>query len=411
MRNKAFVIVIAWASVVHADTYNNLIQRYEVEIKKQERQLRSVRKNLMEKEQEAKRWQRRAESAKSQWNETGESVERARRMVRQHQERRTKTQALAEAAQWTVLEHAALSNQADAEMAYWTTELYKRQQTPNYFEDLTPAAQGSATMVGELAALSRTTHLRAAEGQREETALRMEEFRWRNEEQKQSQALDRFRQQQQNLWLRWQEALQRRKTLEAERSQLEQSAQAMRVMLTELRGQRTQTQSVRSEITPSAPRRTAAFRHLKGALPWPVAGRVTQNFGKQYSDKLQQLIVSNGIRVETESGKPVRSIQAGKVLFARPFQQYGQLVIIRHQHGLTSVYGELGQTQVKEGDLVSTLDAVGTIGEGRSFYFELRHDEEPINPLVWLAPASSAQPNRSAARPDTQSEVSSRRKY
>lgn len=388
MRNKkAVVLVMALAAVSYGDAYGTLVQRYEAQIKQQERQLRSLRKNLLEKEQEAKRWEQKADAAKAEWAKAGVAVEGARQQVRANQERRTKSHTLAEAAQWAVLEHTSVGNATDSQTTALVIEQYKKQATPHYFADLDTASYGSLSVMDNLAGLSQATHILAEKAQEEETALRTEEFRWQNEEMKQTQELDRLRRQQQTVWLHWQEALQRRQTLEDERVQLEQSAQALRVMVAELKDHRDQTVSTRVET----PHSSAALKALKGTLPWPADGVVTQNFGKQYSDKLQQLLISNGIRMETEAGKSVRAIQPGKVLFARPFQQYGQLVIVQHQHGLTSVYGELGETRVKEGDVLAALDPIGTVGENQSFYFELRHHEEPINPLVWLSPQNHSE--------------------
>jgi septal ring factor EnvC (AmiA/AmiB activator) len=385
MRTKATILVLLMASVVSGDTYSTLIQRYEIQIKQQEKHLRSLRRNLQAKQQEAVRWQQKAEAAKTQWTQAGLAAEQARKMVRIQQQRRARTHTLAEAAEWSVIEHTSMGNAANQQATWMVTEYYKQQQVPHYFSDST--TPGTLAVMENLAALSQTRRSLAEKAQIQEASLRFQEMRWQNEANKQSLALDEFTHLQQTVWLHWQEALQKQKTLEEERRQLEQSAQAMRVMLGELREHRDQVVASKTD----APRRSAALTALRGTLPWPVTGMVTQNFGKHYNDKLQQLIISNGIRVEAETGKPVRTVQAGKVLFARPFQQYGQLVIIQHQHGLTSVYGELGQTQVKEGDVLSALDAVGTIGKHKSFYFELRHEEEPINPLVWLAPQRSSE--------------------
>src|SRR5262245_19662254 len=105
MRNRlAGVCLLTAATLVYADAYGTLLHRYETQIKQQERQLRSLRRNLVEKEQEAKRWQQKAETAKAQWAETGQAVDRARQMVREHQQRRNKSRNLAEKAQWSVLE-------------------------------------------------------------------------------------------------------------------------------------------------------------------------------------------------------------------------------------------------------------------------------------------------------------------
>jgi septal ring factor EnvC (AmiA/AmiB activator) len=387
MRNRLTVLtLIAAASVVFADAYATLLKRYEAQIRQQEKQLKVIRKNLIEKEQEAKMWQVKAEAAKTRWTQAGLEVENARRMVRLQHERRQQSRVKADAAEWSVIEHTSVRNAASAELAYWVAENYKEESIPHYFDEPNSAQLTSYPVMENLGTLSQTREALAEQAQKQETALRIEEMRWQEEEQKQTLALDKYRHTQQSNWLRWQEAVQKRQTLEEERAQLEQSAQALRVMLAELHEHRDQTMTNHQET----PHTTAALTALRGTLPWPAAGQVTQNFGKHYSDKMQQLIISNGIRVQADAGKPVRAVQPGKVLFARPFQQYGQLVIVQHQHGLTSVYGELGQTQVKEGDLLATLDPVGTVGANRSFYFELRHDEEPINPLVWLAPAHTA---------------------
>ena len=121
------------------------------------------------------------------------------------------------------------------------------------------------------------------------------------------------------------------------------------------------------------------------------AGKIVQGYGRQYPEGLNQLVVSNGIKIDAGVNHTVRVIQEGKVLFANAFRQYGQLVIVQHKNGLTSVYAGLGETQVKEGQMLAALDQVGMTGTGGSFYFELRRDEEPINPLVYLVPAPSSQ--------------------
>jgi septal ring factor EnvC (AmiA/AmiB activator) len=55
------------------------------------------------------------------------------------------------------------------------------------------------------------------------------------------------------------------------------------------------------------------------------------------------------------------------------------------------VYAGLGETRVKEGQLVSTLDVLGTTAETGTFYFELRHNEQPVNPLAYLSSVSSSE--------------------
>jgi septal ring factor EnvC (AmiA/AmiB activator) len=86
----------------------------------------------------------------------------------------------------------------------------------------------------------------------------------------------------------------------------------------------------------------------------------------------------------------VKTVHAGRVVYADYFEGYGYLVII--DHGLTyyTLYGHLGsEFLVKKGDYVQAGQSIGTVGEFGSLkeetlYFEIRHKTEPLNPLQWL---------------------------
>ncbi len=239
----------------------------------------------------------------------------------------------------------------------------------------------------QVSQLSASSLVQADVAQKEEAALRTEEMQYQNEEQARTQEADRLHQKQESQWLKWQEAQQKKTALEDEISEIDQSAKALQVMVQELRDHRDQARALRENRSVN----DKVLASLKGTLPWPAQGKVVQNFGRQYSDGLNQLVVSNGIKINSGSGHTVRVIQEGKVLFANAFRQYGQLVIVEHKNGITSVYAGLGQTQVKEGQMLRTLDQIGVTGDSGSFYFELRRDEQPINPLVYLSPVPSSE--------------------
>jgi len=118
------------------------------------------------------------------------------------------------------------------------------------------------------------------------------------------------------------------------------------VMLAELREHRDQTLAIR----PDAPRATAALNALK-VRALASRRRRHASFGKHFSEKLQQLIVSNA-SVEAAEGKLVRTC-VGQGAFCPSLPGVRSVVIVQHAHGLTSIYGELGETQVKEGDLLA----------------------------------------------------------
>jgi len=375
-------VLVGTAALLHADAYDTLMKRYEKQIGQQERQLQSLRVHLQQKERDAGRWQQKAQEVKTQWSQAATASEHARQTIQGIRDRRAKTRTLADAAEWSATERTLQASAADGQVAYLARERYAAHLTPPLWKPIEVPDRSHEFFLQNLCLLSQSAHQESEEARREETTLRTEEMRWQNEEGQRSTELERLRDRQQALWLRWQEANQKRLALEEEKNQLEQSEQALHVMLNDLREHRDHTLAARQERSVN----DQALAALRGSLPWPAWGKVTQNFGRQYSSDLNQLVISNGIKIETGAGHSVRAIQPGKVLFASPFRQYGELVIIQHKSGLTSVYGGLGQIQVKEGNLLAALEAVGTVGENGAFYFELRHDEQPVNPLVYLAP-------------------------
>ena len=379
--NLAVILLFGMSCFAHADAYDRMLHRYEKEIRRQEKQLSSLKARLDEKQREANRWQQKAEESKSQWSQAASSVDKARAKAQNVQEQLNKTRALADAAESSATETALVAHSADEELRYMAREIYARRLMNDSSQPLL-ATRYQEIMADRLCGLSTTSHQQAAVAEHQEAVLRSEELQSQSQLQQRMAEVDQWRQRQQGYWLKWQEAQRRRESLELEKEQTEQSEQALEVMLQDLRNHRDRAMAAHVGKSANDPELAA----LRGTLPWPAYGKITQNFGRQYSSDLNQLLVSNGIRIEAGANRPVRAIQSGKVLFASAFRQYGPMVIIQHKSGLTSVYAGLGQTQVKEGMQIGTLDALGTTGDSGSFYFELRHDEQPVNPLAYLAP-------------------------
>jgi len=392
MTRKTISLIVCMAGIASADSYGTLLQRYERQIHRQEKQLGDLRDRLVEKEKESVQWQQKADQAKSEWSQAGAVVEKTRAAVQGVRSDLQKTKVLADAAEGSMTERLLLSHSADEQLAMLTKQIYEdRVSAPS----ADPEQSVLPTYVlDRMCGFAGDIRGQAKEAQIRETALRTEEMQLQTSESRQSAELDRLHEKQQAQWRRWQEANRRTEELRDEKAQMEQSAEALRVMVEELRDHRQHAIAARQGKTAD----DGAIASLRGTLPWPAEGEVTQNFGRQYSTELQQLQISNGIKIDSGAGHSVRAIDGGKVLFARTFRDYGRLVIVEHKRGLTSVYGSLGVTRVKEGDLVRPMDIIGTTDDHGSFYFELRHDEQPVNPLVYLVPSH-------------RSDLSSRRKY
>jgi septal ring factor EnvC (AmiA/AmiB activator) len=129
------------------------------------------------------------------------------------------------------------------------------------------------------------------------------------------------------------------------------------------------------------------FEKLKGKLTIPVRGDITNRFGATRPDSTVQW---KGIFVRAATGQPVKTIAAGRVVFADWLRGFGNLLIIDHGNGYMSLYGDNETLYKQVGDELRGGDTIATVGnsggnEDSGLYFELRLESKPLDPLKWLA--------------------------
>ncbi len=134
---------------------------------------------------------------------------------------------------------------------------------------------------------------------------------------------------------------------------------------------------------------TGSFRRNKGLLPWPVDGQVIRGFGKQRDSRYDSTIINEGIDIKAKPEQEIRTVFNGSVVYAGWFKGYGQLIIIDHGEGFYSVVAQAGRLTKSTGDKVKTGEVLGYAGDSGALmdsavHFEIRHKGEPLDPLVWL---------------------------
>jgi len=126
---------------------------------------------------------------------------------------------------------------------------------------------------------------------------------------------------------------------------------------------------------------------FRGALDWPVAGRVAAQFG-QPSGRLDDSTVKNGVEIAALEGTAVHAIHSGTVSFAAPFTGFGNLVIIDHGADAYSLYGYLEGVSVTRGDTVDSGTEIARVGAApagpAALYLEIRIDGRSVDPVEWL---------------------------
>ena len=89
---------------------------------------------------------------------------------------------------------------------------------------------------------------------------------------------------------------------------------------------------------------------FRGALDWPVAGRISGRFGQPSREG--SAAVRNGVEIAATEGSPVQAVHSGTVSYADAFTGFGNLVILDHGGNNYTLYGYLDSIAAQRGDVV-----------------------------------------------------------
>ncbi len=131
------------------------------------------------------------------------------------------------------------------------------------------------------------------------------------------------------------------------------------------------------------------MRKFEGLLGWPADGPVSAGFGKLIHPKFKTEVPHPGLDIDAEDGENIRSVFAGRVVFASWMRGYGLTAIVDHGPGVMSVYAHASVLLVGPGQVVERGQTLGRVGDtgslrGPYLYFELRVDGSPVDPTEWL---------------------------
>lgn len=127
----------------------------------------------------------------------------------------------------------------------------------------------------------------------------------------------------------------------------------------------------------------SAFLLKKGSLTRPLESQVTHEFGQLRDQQGQYYLLNQGQIYSSTHSAPVKAVGPGVVIFRDGLQRWRETLIVQHRDQYYSVYAGLNPQKIKVGDTVTEGQIVG-IATGSEFYFELRHQKNPINPKTWF---------------------------
>ena len=111
-----------------------------------------------------------------------------------------------------------------------------------------------------------------------------------------------------------------------------------------------------------------------------------------YFSTLDQFKLSPAIVIQAKQGQNIYSAARGKVTKIEKTQELGNTITVDIGSGYETVYGQLTNIQVKEGDMVEKEAYLADVAaptkyysvEGDNIYFALRKDGQPLNPMTKL---------------------------
>lgn len=112
---------------------------------------------------------------------------------------------------------------------------------------------------------------------------------------------------------------------------------------------------------------------------WPASGSIGSRFDEPRN---------KGISILGKEGDPITAAAFGRVMYVGTLRGYGNIVIVQHNNGYLSVYGNIRTALVAEKQAVTRGQRIAEMGnteaERMQLHFEIRKDGEAVDPLKLL---------------------------
>ncbi|MBA4416309.1 MAG: hypothetical protein C0392_00135 [Syntrophus sp. (in: bacteria)] len=124
-------------------------------------------------------------------------------------------------------------------------------------------------------------------------------------------------------------------------------------------------------------------------IGWPLKGVISSEFGIREHPVSGKHIQHTGIDIRTPIGTPVKATADGIVSFSGWHYNNGNIVVLEHGYGFTTVYAHNKQNYVKVGQRVARGETIGISGitgnaTGPHLHYEVWNKGRYVNPATFL---------------------------
>jgi len=157
-------------------------------------------------------------------------------------------------------------------------------------------------------------------------------------------------------------------------------------------------QSTPQAETPTQTQESIESIPTNNQFQWPLDGytSVTAPFGTVTNPVSGREEFHTGIDIPAPAGTPILAAKDGYVIFSDFQDGFGNMVIIYHGSGYSTVYAHALSNHVTEGQFVKQGEPIADVGAtgvatGEHLHFEIRIENVPIDPLAFFGIESERQ--------------------
>ncbi len=119
----------------------------------------------------------------------------------------------------------------------------------------------------------------------------------------------------------------------------------------------------------------------QSSYAYPSTAKIVSSFGEG-----KKGLYNDGLLFDVQLDSDVFASKDGTVFFASFVKNYQNLIILKHDDGLLSVYGNLDKIIVKKGDFVSKGQQIGIVSPRttKTLFFSIRNTNKALNPINYI---------------------------
>ena len=196
---------------------------------------------------------------------------------------------------------------------------------------------------------------------------------------------------QQQTWMQECETLRGQKQSEYNEAteNLENAQQAVNAQQQQVNQLQQQANARTQSTTTSTPKANTVYKGGTLAWPTPSCYTITSYFGMREHPIYGDQRYHSGIDIGAAYGAKIVAAENGTVMTAARSSSYGNMIVVQHDNGLTTLYAHLSQINVSVNQRVTRGQTIGLVGStgnstGPHLHFEVSNGSSRLNPLDYL---------------------------